>query len=650
MDAEMALAQPLALFGETEGSSLQLREYQRVDVDRVDAGWSEQSAQVLAAPTGAGKTAMASHFMRQVVEAGGSAWFVAHLTTLTHQTVDRFAEYGIDVGLVQAQNTKDEGKRALVCSGQTIEARDFARIGRKLECDPELCVANCDRKVCYTLYAERFDLAAARLPDLLILDESHQAYRYSRRLARAVQEAGGRVLGLTATPYAEWMSLSYGGMVAGTSTRDLIGIGALVPYRYFEAVQLFDMSNRSGRGEVKPPGMRRRGEDADYSEKQIAAAVQYDVMGDMPGEWVRHTSNVFGGPVKTLVAAPTIAIGEAIAQIFEDQLAAHPDERYRGLRFQVCSAKDGADGRPPTEEVLRRFDSGEVVGLVSVAKLAIGFDRPAARCLVLARPFATLTPYVQWLGRVLRTAPGKGEALILDHAGNMVRLGPAFARHVDKGPPGLSRLPEPSAREASISACSCCGRLFSGRAAVCQLCVQTVEPDGFTVGMAQMREIDFGFRSLLYMTYEKNAEALWFDVCRGMVRRHRGDQAEALRRARVRYSMVRTPAEHYVCLHPDVASPCMASSEAASCRMPAPDSLHASVPVGGDASTEELEELIRVRDLLRREVLGRHVADLVAPKTFRCVRCSRYRRLESVAGGAPLVCTECHEEGIDDYA
>ena len=647
IEGTAALAPALTLFDTRDAATgaLQLREYQRADVERVDAGWETSSAQVLAAPTGAGKTAMASWFMRRTVEDGGSAWFVAHLTTLTSQSVARFGEYGIDVGLVQAQNTKDETMRALVCSGQTIEARDFARIGRKLECDPALCVPNCDRKVCYTLYAEEFDLERARLPDMLILDESHQAYRYSRRLARAVQANGGRVLGLTATPYADWMSLSYEGMVAGTSTRDLIGIGALVPYRYFEAVQIFDMSNKSGRGEIRPTNMRRRGQDADYSDRQIAEAVRYDVMGDMPDEWVRHTSNVFGGPVKTLIASPTIAIGESIATAFEEQLKNHADPRYRGLRFQVCSAKDGADGRPRTEEVLRRFDSREVVGLVSVAKLAIGFDRPEAQCLVLARPFATLTPYVQWLGRVLRTAEGKSEALILDHAGNMVRLGPAFAKHVDAGPPGLARLPEPSGVETAISACCNCGRLFKGRAEVCQLCVQTVPPPQLAVALGEMREIDFGFRSLLYMTYEKNAEALWFDISRGLMKQFPKAHDLALGLAQVRYSMVRTPAAHYVCLHSDVADPCMAHPAAISCRVPAPDALHASVPAEGDDSSADLVDLIRIREMLKREVRARAITDLVAPQTFRCAECMRFHSIDDAAEGtSPLVCREREEQ------
>ena len=48
---------------------------------------------------------------------------------------------------------------------------------------------------------------------------------------------------------------------------------------------------------------------------------------------------------------------------------------------------------------------------------------PEAGCCILARPTKQLGLYRQMIGRVLRTAPGKTDAIILDHAGAWHRHG-----------------------------------------------------------------------------------------------------------------------------------------------------------------------------------------------------------------------------------
>jgi superfamily II DNA or RNA helicase len=52
-----------------------------------------------------------------------------------------------------------------------------------------------------------------------------------------------------------------------------------------------------------------------------------------------------------------------------------------------------------------------------------GFDVPAASCAILLRPTQSLGLYLQQVGRVLRPAPGKDAAIVLDHVGNAMRHG-----------------------------------------------------------------------------------------------------------------------------------------------------------------------------------------------------------------------------------
>jgi superfamily II DNA or RNA helicase len=46
--------------------------------------------------------------------------------------------------------------------------------------------------------------------------------------------------------------------------------------------------------------------------------------------------------------------------------------------------------------------------------------------MILARPTKSLTRFLQMVGRVLRPAPGKKEALLLDHSGSVQRIGHPF--------------------------------------------------------------------------------------------------------------------------------------------------------------------------------------------------------------------------------
>jgi uncharacterized OB-fold protein len=73
--------------------------------------------------------------------------------------------------------------------------------------------------------------------------------------------------------------------------------------------------------------------------------------------------------------------------------------------------------------VIEQFKAGEIRVLSSVGVLTTGFDATIASCLILARPTKSEILHFQMVGRVLRPHDGKDKALILDHAGNFMRLG-----------------------------------------------------------------------------------------------------------------------------------------------------------------------------------------------------------------------------------
>jgi superfamily II DNA or RNA helicase len=69
------------------------------------------------------------------------------------------------------------------------------------------------------------------------------------------------------------------------------------------------------------------------------------------------------------------------------------------------------------------FAAHRIRVLVTVDVVSEGFDVPAASCAILLRPTQSLGLYLQQVGRVLRPAPGKEHAVILDHVGNVTRHG-----------------------------------------------------------------------------------------------------------------------------------------------------------------------------------------------------------------------------------
>jgi superfamily II DNA or RNA helicase len=84
------------------------------------------------------------------------------------------------------------------------------------------------------------------------------------------------------------------------------------------------------------------------------------------------------------------------------------------------------DGSTPADErdaILAGLAAGNVEVVTNAMVLTEGWDQPQVSCLVLARPTKHMGLYRQMVGRVLRPAPGKVDALILDHAGAIFEHG-----------------------------------------------------------------------------------------------------------------------------------------------------------------------------------------------------------------------------------
>jgi superfamily II DNA or RNA helicase len=66
------------------------------------------------------------------------------------------------------------------------------------------------------------------------------------------------------------------------------------------------------------------------------------------------------------------------------------------------------------------FRGGHIQILTSVDLLTTGYDDPALAAGIMLRYTESLTLYLQMVGRLLRPAPGKRDAILLDHVGNVL--------------------------------------------------------------------------------------------------------------------------------------------------------------------------------------------------------------------------------------
>ena len=84
------------------------------------------------------------------------------------------------------------------------------------------------------------------------------------------------------------------------------------------------------------------------------------------------------------------------------------------------------DGETPKDErdaILARLASGETEVVTNCMVLTEGWDMPEVGCAILARPTKKMGLYRQMIGRVLRPADGKPDAIVLDHSGAVYRHG-----------------------------------------------------------------------------------------------------------------------------------------------------------------------------------------------------------------------------------
>jgi DNA repair protein RadD len=339
-----------------------LRPYQERIIGEVRQAISQGSrAPLIVSPTGSGKTVIFSHIADGAGRKNKRVWILVHRAELVDQTSRTMREIGIHHGVIAAGWPVDPLPHVQVVSVQTVVRRTGGLIP----------------------------------PHVIIVDECHHAAAgtWGKILAAFPQAIR---LGFTATPErldGKGLSDTFDTLIRGPEVAWLIENGFLTQPHYYAPPNQLNLD-----------GLHVRG--GDYARDEVAKEMDKPMI---TGDAVQHYQRICPG-VPAVAFCASIAHAEHVAQAFA----------AAGYR---AATLDGTLDRQERRQRVRGLADGSIQILTSCEIISEGFDIPVVSAAILLRPTKSLGMHLQQVGRVLRIAPGKERAIILDHVGNCLRHG-----------------------------------------------------------------------------------------------------------------------------------------------------------------------------------------------------------------------------------
>ena len=407
---QLSLLQPASLLlpsQPVEPKSFALRDYQQqVIKDLYQLYRQDIKRPFIYAPTGSGKTAIASKILADAVSRNRRCLFLVHRDPLVQQTQKALAVHGIEAGIIKAGHKENRTLNVQIASIQSLAQREF----------PD-------------------DI------DVVVIDECHTTcwYRTFDRVKESYPNAF--YVGLTASPWrtksTEYMGQHFNGIVKAPSVAQLINAGYLAPPRYFGFGGLLDLAEIDN------------GNDGEFNEKQVQRAC----MKAGFNERIIKEYQKFAQERTGIIFCAGVEQSRLITKLFNEA----------NISCEHIEADTNSDERAA---ICKRLQLGETRVLSSVGTLTEGFDEPRVSCVVLARPTRSRALLFQMAGRGLRISLGKKDCLMLDFGENFTRLG--FL--TDPQPIQLEPLKRKSDTHSMLKECPECHKMISTYAVICPFC------------------------------------------------------------------------------------------------------------------------------------------------------------------------------------
>ena len=352
---------------------MELRSYQSEAVWAAYAALLQNKNPVLQLATGTGKSLIIAELAKLYAQEGKRVWILTHVQQLVKQNSATFKKYtGQDAGIICAGlNRKD-----------TQELITFA-----------------------TIQSITGLLGEMEHPDLIIIDEAHRVPHnhgeptlYESILRRF--KKCSRVA-MTATPWRMDNGIIYGDgeefffdtLAYNYNVTKAVEDEWLCPLIGVETNIQLDLENVSVSG--------------DFVQKEVAEAQTFEWLEAV----VKSLDTLASNRNHLAVYCPTVKSAEWTSRLINSST---------GRSSAVLTGGMTQDER---ETVLSQLEDGTISAICSVDMITTGFDFPALDCIVCLRPTLSSSLWVQIQGRGTRLHESKANCLVLDYAGNLIRLG-----------------------------------------------------------------------------------------------------------------------------------------------------------------------------------------------------------------------------------
>ncbi len=357
---------------------MKLRRWQQEIIDGFPDIQKAHRRFIIKAPTGAGKTVLASEIIRQFY-AGEKVIVLCHRLVLLEQL-----------------------ERAL--------AREHKVCKLNLN-HSEKAFADYDVLLSTSTRARDILDDAVEQAKLIIIDEAHRVSPNGtgyKRILECFTEKGrddSHLLGLTASPerrtadQRDQLSLAFDAIIDGADMEKLFEEGILVRPRYrphfIHDLELASIDISSG----------------DFPVTKLAPAIiKSSMISHACSIYLEEREKVTRQPISAWFC-PDVTVAETTVEAIEEL----------GISVNLITASTPIKERM---QMLADHANGEVEAVVSVGVLAEGWDNPHCNIIVHMRPTLSKVLWGQSVGRGLRAAEGKDSCVVIDVSSNWSTFGP----------------------------------------------------------------------------------------------------------------------------------------------------------------------------------------------------------------------------------
>lgn len=342
---------------------IELRDYQKSDIERIESAWTEYNSILYQLPTGGGKSVIISkiisnHKIEKII-------IFAHKRRLLKQLKEHLSNVGIKAGLLIANIAENMDSNIVIVSIRT--AVKDARLDKLLERDW----------------------------DMVVIDEArHSRTNSYDKVLKAIEANNLNIkkLGVDATPFRKdkkRLDEHFECMVCSTeTTASLIEKGYLAKYKTY----------------VAPIGEIEKEVDEvanDFQQQQLSHYMRNP-------EYLHYVVEMYkqyGDNHQAIVFAVDKEHARSLKKTFVEQ-------KIKGVE-QIDSSLSVDE----VESIVKSYEEKETQILINVEMLTEGVDLPDTGVIVGARPTKSLTLYLQMVGRGTRLKGDGSHLIVLDCCG-----------------------------------------------------------------------------------------------------------------------------------------------------------------------------------------------------------------------------------------